>query len=292
MMDLLRKASGDLAAFLYENLPKISDNWWQKYVIDRLTSQQQRTATERGFTSTKQLDWAALLRVLHENWFELPQVRGWPREGRNWVKELQHGSNRWAHASTEEEPPADTYRDADTLVRVLRLIDADASTIERAEAERRRALAVMTPNAPAEPSVAPVSQKSLNYPENWREPELGPETATRGNAKTARIPTSSACAPSEERPVGIDKIRLWASKPASNVHRIIAIVVHHGPLSRRGLEAKIKQLAFSKNPGGAIASLMSNKGNSYGRVFREHGGLVSIHPEIDDAVRKHHWASE
>ncbi len=64
MMDLLRMASGDLAAFLNENLPKISDNWWQKHVIDRLTFQQQRTATERGFTSTKQLDWAALLRVL------------------------------------------------------------------------------------------------------------------------------------------------------------------------------------------------------------------------------------
>jgi ATP-dependent helicase HepA len=55
-MDLLRMASGDLATFLEENLPKLSKNWWQNNVIDCLTFEQRKIASERGFTSTRQLD--------------------------------------------------------------------------------------------------------------------------------------------------------------------------------------------------------------------------------------------
>jgi hypothetical protein len=105
-------------------------------------------------------------------------------------------------------------------------------------------------------------------------------------------PRSSASAPSQEGAVSIDKIRRWALDPDSNVHRIIGIVVHHGPLSRTHLQAENMRRDFSKNPGGAIASLLTNKGNSYGRVFREQGGLLSVHPEIEGEVRKHRWASE
>ena len=155
MMDLLRRASSDLSAFLTENLPKLSEKWWQAHVIDRLSFQQQRTATERGITSLDQLDFAALLRVLDQNWHELSQALGWSHDGRNWVKELQTVRNKWAHASSQETPSAEIYRDADTLVRVLKLIGADACTIESAEIEKQRALKTMKPADPAEQPSAP-----------------------------------------------------------------------------------------------------------------------------------------
>lgn len=159
MMDLLRKASSDLATFLNENLPKISETWWQTHVIDRLSFQQQRTAAERGIISLTQLDFAALLRVLDQNWYELSQALAWPRDGRNWVKELQTVRNKWAHASSEETPSAEIYRDADTLARVLKLIGADSRTIESVETEKQRALRALTPDAPAGQPAVPASSQ-------------------------------------------------------------------------------------------------------------------------------------
>lgn len=64
--------------------------------MDRLSFQQQRTVEERGVASLRQLDFAALLRILDQNWYELSNILNLPREGRNWVKELQTVRNKWA----------------------------------------------------------------------------------------------------------------------------------------------------------------------------------------------------
>lgn len=143
MIEVLKSATIDLASFLIEQLPKLSGDWWRSLVIERLSFQQQRMTEERGITSLKQLDLAALLRVMDQNWYELSAALGWPRDGRNWVKELQTVRNKWAHQSAEETPPGEIYRDADTLGRLLVLIGAQVSTVENVEAEKRRALAAM-----------------------------------------------------------------------------------------------------------------------------------------------------
>lgn len=144
MIELLNTATTALASFLDEQLPKLSGDWWRKLVIERLSFQQQRMTGERRITSLRQLDLAALLRVLDQNWYELSEALRWPREGRNWVKELQTVRNKWAHLSTVETPPAEIYRDADTLGRLLTLIGAQPGTIEGVETEKRRALMAMT----------------------------------------------------------------------------------------------------------------------------------------------------
>jgi hypothetical protein len=43
---------------------------------------------ERGHKALRQLDFAALLRVLDQNWYELTNALRLPREGRTWGKEL------------------------------------------------------------------------------------------------------------------------------------------------------------------------------------------------------------
>ena len=64
MNDLLKIATGDLERFLSTSLPALSAEWWKKHVIDRLSFQQQRFAEERRLTALRDLDFAALLRVL------------------------------------------------------------------------------------------------------------------------------------------------------------------------------------------------------------------------------------
>ncbi len=155
MIELLKSTTTDLASFLSEQLPKLSADWWRSLVVERLSFQQQRMATERGITSLSQLDLAALLRVMDQNWYELSQALQWPRDGRHCVKELQSVRNKWAHLSTMETPPGEIYRDADTLGRLLTLIGAPPGTVENVETEKRHALMAMVPPAALPPQPAP-----------------------------------------------------------------------------------------------------------------------------------------
>lgn len=140
---MLRSAGADIAAFLEEQLPAFSGDWWQSHVIGRLTYQQQRLAAERGITSLVQLDLAALLRVMDENWYQLSPGLQWPREGRNWIKELQSIRNKWAHISTDGVPDSEIYRDADTLHRLMQLIGARPQTITAVGEVKRGALTAL-----------------------------------------------------------------------------------------------------------------------------------------------------
>ena len=79
MHNLIRAATPELARFLGEKLPGISADWWQKHVVARLSFQQQRVAEERGLSSLQQLDFAALLRVFDQNWYELSDANTLPR---------------------------------------------------------------------------------------------------------------------------------------------------------------------------------------------------------------------
>ena len=47
MNDLFQVGVTELARFLGASLPTLSDDWWQKHVMDRLSFQQQRMAQER-----------------------------------------------------------------------------------------------------------------------------------------------------------------------------------------------------------------------------------------------------
>ena len=143
MHDLIKAATPELARFLAEKLPEISADWWSTHVIARLSFQQQRVAQERGHSSLQQLDFAALLRVLDQNWYDLSNNLNLPREGRSWVKELQTVRNKWAHLSAEVLPPSEIYRDTDTLGRMLEMIGASQDSIAAVEEIKTHAVAAM-----------------------------------------------------------------------------------------------------------------------------------------------------
>ncbi|MDG2497237.1 MAG: SNF2-related protein [Aquiluna sp.] len=139
----LQIATAELANFLQHQLPTLSNEWWEMCVIERLSFQQQRIVEEKRLSHLRELDLAALLRVLDQNWYELANNLRFPREARNWVKELQTIRNKWAHASAEEAHPSEMYRDADTLERLLSLIEAETDAINAARAVKNAALSSM-----------------------------------------------------------------------------------------------------------------------------------------------------
>ncbi len=163
MNELFKVATRELERFLASALPALESQWWQKLVVDRLSFQQQRVAQEKRFGKLADLDFAALLRVLDQNWFELSNTQALPREARSWIKELQTVRNKWAHLPASELPASEYFRDADTLGRVMQAIKAPVEVIDQIEAAKVQALNQLTGSSKAigpEP-VAPSHVHSL-----------------------------------------------------------------------------------------------------------------------------------
>jgi hypothetical protein len=90
-------------------------------------------------------------------------------------------------------------------------------------------------------------------------------------------------------PLSGDKIRRWAGRPYSNVHKIVAIALSSVPITRDRLVEEIQRRGISRNAYGAIASLKTNGGNAYGRIFVEQAGYLYFHPEIEEVIRSYKW---
>ncbi len=141
MNDILVLATAEFERFLRQTLPAVREDWWQKCVVDRLSFQQQRYIEERDGRDLRDLDLAALLRVLDQNWYDLQGAATLPREARSWVKELQVVRNKWAHRSSREILPDELYRDADTLSRLLTVLGANSETLSQIEDVKTSAIA-------------------------------------------------------------------------------------------------------------------------------------------------------
>ena len=83
MHNELKLSTSDLARFLQEKLPALSEDWWEKRVVDRLSFQQQRVIGEKNISSLRELDFAALLRILDQNWYDLSEKFTLPSETKN-----------------------------------------------------------------------------------------------------------------------------------------------------------------------------------------------------------------
>ena len=143
MNELIRIATPVLADFLTFRLPDLAHNWWQERVLERLTFQQQRIVNEQGFSELLHLDFAALLRIIDQNWNDLCVSLKMPREGRSWVKELQTVRNKWAHIGSEAMTASEIYRDADTLGRFLSMLGAPGDVLHAVEATKEISVEAM-----------------------------------------------------------------------------------------------------------------------------------------------------
>jgi len=85
------------------------------------------------------------------------------------------------------------------------------------------------------------------------------------------------------------KLELWSAKPYLNVHKIIALVLDNENICKEELIAKIQDLEISKNPAGAITSLMSDVGNNYGKVIQEVEGQIEFCPEVKEKINSYKW---
>ena len=86
------------------------------------------------------------------------------------------------------------------------------------------------------------------------------------------------------------KIEMWANKPFTNVHKIIAVVLQNEGIKRENLVSKIEEMGLSKNVYGAISGLMTNVGNNYGKIFQEERGVIVFCPDVKDIIVSYKWS--
>lgn len=150
--------------FLERELPTLGPDWWNQGVLTKLTYQQRALVDENGWSSLAELDVAAALRVLDQNWdlFKGKNLVKW--DDRNWLKEASSVRNRWAHDAPGREPSLDrAYRDLDTLALLANALDPGSSEAEQLASARTAALTRLAPAPPAASDSAPAPEPPLLF---------------------------------------------------------------------------------------------------------------------------------
>lgn len=147
-----------LRRFLKRELSSTGRDWWSQSVLSALTYQQRTQADEQQWSTLDDLDVAATLRVVDQNW-DLFRRRGLVKwDDRNWLKEASSVRNRHSHDAPGREPSAELiYRDIDTLALLAEAIEPKSAEATKLAAARTEALAALTP--------APASQATTAAPE-------------------------------------------------------------------------------------------------------------------------------
>lgn len=156
--------SHQLVALLADALPMLSDDWWQERVIDKLSFQQQGFIQTARIGSLDQLDLAALLRILDQNWHEIAVHRAMPLAVRNWVKEAQTLRNRWAHAPTQGIPNDDVYRDLDTIERLAQALGAPDPDLKPLRGMKSSVMAALTGSSPGTTQISATEPRGAFTP--------------------------------------------------------------------------------------------------------------------------------
>ena len=166
-----------LTQVLKDTLPKISSAWWKSLVIEKLSFQQQSFAKQYNPDVLEQLDLAALLRVVDQNWYELTQKLNLNKDARNWLKEAQTIRNRWAHAPADGLPDEIYYRDLDTIERLLQTFGASTEVLNKISAEKQNLLLkIAATKAPASTSTTKKAATGLFKPGDMVRLKAKPQT--------------------------------------------------------------------------------------------------------------------
>lgn len=99
MNTYLHTATVVMADWLGKLLPKVTDDWWEECVLDKLSSNQREMVKRMGFTELSDFDLAALLRVADKSWYAMRGVAYLPTRERECIQDMMVVRNNWAHLS-------------------------------------------------------------------------------------------------------------------------------------------------------------------------------------------------
>lgn len=127
--EYLHLSTSLLIKWLRKMLHRISDDWWQECVIDKLSYNQSKMVSEKNITCLEQFDLAALLRIADRNWYAMRDFAYLPTKEREIIREMMTVRNNWAHCSGSSPSKEAVLFDIDTVICFLELMECDYAKV-------------------------------------------------------------------------------------------------------------------------------------------------------------------
>lgn len=131
--EYLHQATGLLVAWLDGKLRRVSDDWWNECVLDRLSYRQREIAIEKGFKELSDFDLAAVLRIADKNWYDMRSFAYLPTSERECIRDMQSVRNNWAHCAGTLPGKDAIIHDIEVLSKFFEQMEAPQADINQLE---------------------------------------------------------------------------------------------------------------------------------------------------------------
>lgn len=137
MNEYLHQATGLLVTWLGKMLPRVSEDWWNECVLDRISYRQQEIAIEKGFKELADFDLAAVLRIADKNWYDMRSFAYLPTNERECIRDMQGVRNNWAHCAGTLPGKDAIIHDIEVLIKFFEQQQATAEEVRAVEEFKR-----------------------------------------------------------------------------------------------------------------------------------------------------------
>ena len=172
MSDYMHQATGMLSDWLNKLLPKVSSDWWNECVLEKISYAQREMAKTKGFSVLDDFDLAALLRIADKNWYAMRDHAYLPTKEREVIRSMQGVRNNWAHCGGILPGKDMVLRDINVLTEFFEQMSAPAALLAdirsfRNEVENPGVLEEYIPDSHPDPvpdlaqSTAEITDKSV-----------------------------------------------------------------------------------------------------------------------------------
>ena len=129
----LHQSTELLALWLEEKLYKVSDDWWNVCVLDKLSCHQRKTAIEKGFKKILNFDLPTILKIADKNWYDMRNVANLSTSERECIKDLQGVRNNWVHCSGSLSGKDVIVHDIEVIIRFFEQMEVSQNDIFQLE---------------------------------------------------------------------------------------------------------------------------------------------------------------
>lgn len=135
--EYLHRAKGLLVSRLDEKLKKISVDWWNECVLDRLSFRQREIAIEKNFKELSDFDLATVLRIADKNWYDMRNFAYIQTSERECIRDMRSVRNNWVHCAGNLPGKDSIVRDIDVLIKFFEQMGAASADVNQLEEFKR-----------------------------------------------------------------------------------------------------------------------------------------------------------
>ena len=116
-----------LCDWLKDRLPRLSMDYWDTYVLDKLSDMQLHDVRENHITELDDLDLSGLLRVTRGNWKALNTLEPLPKIMYEYLEAMGIIRNNWAHIHADLPDDKQVINELKVMDKFLEMISAPLS---------------------------------------------------------------------------------------------------------------------------------------------------------------------